>query len=600
MQSSSTVHGMSPAENLFRRFKDNGYTPRSGQRDLIQYVSDNPTQPIYNGVFPTGYGKSDLALAIADVLKQQGRINRTLIIVPTDTQRKQYVDGIKESIINIGLILNENVIKVNGEVMPLRAHRENKAEIFVTTVQAITADRNGYYADLMATGKWLIFCDEYQKLNRDEKAKWGKAVDELPDTVKLGMTATPIRSDGKDTVFATKKPDHEVSFEDAYQEQAIRGVVAHVEHYFVDIKDDDGNVERVTTENISDYDLKKDLRLTTKYYASILSSARDCLSVKNMTHPNMHQMLVFAMNVSHAKSVSETLNVLYGSRFSNWIGVGPDGKSSKENTDILDEYKANKLECLVQVDIAGEGFDNPRSSVLVFLQLLRKNTVKAVQQAGRGIRRNYEIHVFEEDTCDMFASPDTEMAQLAVEFAERTIGEITPEENGKGKPKETTPIYDIPPFDPQVEDSEFDRSVIISKIHKAEVDKVRSGISGEYGLSAGTSVTEEMIRKVIADQKISDLEKAVNAANNPETWQKKVTGAVNVLAGNASRLRFGRSHTKGNFHDMIKVIHKKWITDSGLKTSGMFENEFRQKYEWVMGVNSGMKRDREVPRWLAL
>lgn len=599
MQSSGTMFEMSPAEDLFRRFSDKGYNPRLGQRSLIEFVSSNPKQSIYNGVLPTGYGKSHLALSIADILKQQGRINRVLVIVPTDTQRTQYVDGIKKAIDELGLILNERVIKVNGETMPIRAHRENKAEIFVTTVQSIVANI-GYYIDLMATGKWFIFCDEYQKLNRDEKAKWGKAVDELPDTVKLGLTATPTRSDGRDTVFATKKPDHEVSFEEAYQEQAIRGVAAHIEHYFVDVKNDDGSIERVTTDNIDNYDIKKDLRLTTKYYASILSSARDCLTVKNLQHKDEHQMLVFAMNVSHAKSVSDTLNILYGSGFSDWVGVGRNGRPAKENKGILKKYKENKLKCLVQVDIAGEGFDNPKSSVLVFLQLLRRDTVKAVQQAGRGIRRNYNIHIFDEDVCDMFASPDTEMAGLAVEFAERTIGEITPKEIDPGKPNEKAPLYEIPPFDPQVDDSEYDRSVVISKIHQAEVDIVRGGIAEKHGVESAANVTEDMIKKVIAEQKIEDMEKAVAESNNFDTWQQKVTGAVSTLVGNAARLRFGGSQTKGVVVDMIRTVHSKWIKESGLRSNAMFEEEFRKKYEWVMKINSIMKREREVPTWLAL
>lgn len=599
MQSTSTMPGMSPAKDLFRRFSNCGYSPRKGQSALIQYVSDHPDQPVYSGVLPTGYGKSDLFLSIVDILKQQLRVNRILAIVPTDTQRRQYAEGIKDSIKELQLNINsKNIVVCSGEEYMVRAHKENLAEIYITTVQSIVAGTDKYI-DLTKSGKWLIFCDEFHKLNVDEKAKWGKAVDAITHTVTLGMTATPVRSDGKDTYFAGHQPDVEVSFEDAFEEESIRGVKAHIEHYFVDVINDDGSVDRLTTENINDYDLSKDLRLTAKYQASLLSSAESCLTQKNLTQPGQHQMLVFAMNVQHATMISNVMNTIAGAGFSEWVGVGPHGRKSPENTAILDRYKDNQIRCLVQVDIAGEGFDNPRSSVLVFLHLLRKATVKAVQQAGRGIRRNYDIKEFDNDVCDMFASPDTEMSELAVEMANRTLGQFEADEKDVDSTKaRETPIYDIPPFDPQVSDSEYDRSEIIAKIPQRDVDMFRQKVGDAYGTDRAGDITEDMLLNVLAQDRINMIEKA--AKENGLSNRQKVTEAVSMLVSNISRLRFGRSLPSGMAGDLKTSIHGQWVRKTGLKSGAMTDDEFRTKYDWVSGINEELKSTREIPAWLQL
>lgn len=610
MQSATALRAVSPAQDLFRRIEYSGGKLREGQRRLIEYVGDNPRQTIFNGVLPTGYGKSLTAEAVCDVLKQQGRANRFLFVVPTDTQRTQYAEGIARDVekYGLGLRLEEHAtqdgiryaipVVLSQTIADIRVHRENRCEVYITTIQSIHANQ-GWYADFMSTGVWCVFADEYQKLNREDGAKWGKALEALNYSVLLGLTATPVRTDRKETVFASKEPDVEVSFVDAYKERAIRRVVAHVEHYFVDVVNDQGEVERITTENIDDYDISRDLRFTTKYYASIISSAHDCLLSKNHAHPGQHQMLVFAMNVRHAKSVSEVLNVIFGNGFSEWVGVGPDGRPSPENKKILDDYKANKMACLVQVDIAGEGFDNPRSSVLVFLNLLKKASVKAVQQAGRGLRRNYSIIEFKDDVCDMFASPDTEMADLIRSLADQTL-DVTDmrkkEKEGDGDERDS-PIYDIAPFDRRVHDAEYDRSEIISKIPQSEVDMFRMAVARK---EPGAEVDDDRLRAILAEERIAEIQKAEAVHSRPQAMRDKCNDAQRILVGNALRLRYGVSAPKSAAGDLHKALNSKWKHESKRGHSAMLDEDFRAKHEWLERINAQLKTTRSVPVWLQL
>ncbi len=610
MESTSSMHSLPPEQDLFGRFEAIGYKPRKGQKSLILYVASHPEQNDFNGVLPTGYGKTQTALATIFILSQQGRINRVLVVVPTDSQRSQYVDTINESCEAMGLpTLTHHEVK--GTIVDIRAHRENRAMIFVTTVQAILADP-GHYADLTATGRWLLFCDEYHKLRGD--AAWGKAVANINAAVRLGLTATPIRTDRQMTVFGTRPPDVVVTFQDAYVEQAIRGVEAHIEHYFVDVQEPDGAgglvARRLTTEEIGNeasfeaYQKSRDLRLTGKYLAGILSAAHDCLQVKLLRHPNQHQMLVFAMSVLHGKTVSSMLNAVYGKDFSDWIGVGPDGRPDPENAAILKRYKKNQLPCLVQVDKAGEGFDNPRSSVLVFLNLLRKETVKAYQQMGRGLRRNRFIMVFEDDVCDVFASPDTGVAELACEFAKQTIdslsGSAEEDIDGKERNKNEPPWFTIPPFMPSVTDVEFDRTELVrreaAKVPQAHIESVRSGLT-----HIGKIATDDDIRRVLAEREAEKLIAAAEAVQrDPEVQRERVTKAVATLAGNIARKLHRDSFDKTMIGDYSRLINGQWKRISGLGHNAMFGEDFRRKYEWVQELTEQIQESGQVPLWLKL
>lgn len=605
MEPASSVHPLSPAEDLFRRFKYHGYKPRQGQAAMIEYVSDHPDQAVYNGIFPTGYGKTDTAAAVYDIIRMQGRGNRLLIVVPTDIQRGQYGAKLAKNCDRMGIPLI-GVTVCDGEPRQFRKHRENKAEVFITTVQAIRAN-TGYFLELMGTGRWLVFCDEYHKLRAE--AAWGQAIGKLNSAVMLGLTATPLRTDGEATVFGSRPPDVEVSFKQAYEEKAIRGVVAHIEHYFVDVQEPDGTVHRLTTEEIGEersfdgYQKARDLRMTGKYLAGILSAAHDCLEVKNLRHPGQHQMLVFAMSVLHAKSVSAMLNAVYGPNFSDWIGVKPDGRTDTENAAILQRYSDNQLACLVQVEKAGEGFDNPRSSVLVFLNLLRKNTVKAIQQGGRGVRVNSGIGAFKEDICDMFASPDTEMAALIRDFAMLTVGlegvADAPEEGPEVSPREPT-LFDIPPFTPSVSGAEFDRAEIIQReMERISQEKIDEAVN--YCAAERLPVTDEQVRRVLAQMEADRLMKAAaDLQNNPETLRQRVDKAVGTLAGNVVRLLHGSSFDKTIIGDAKRLIHSQWKRLSNLGHGEMLEEEFRRKYEWVQELNRDIRDAREVPSWLRL
>lgn len=586
MESSSPLSGLSPAENLKRRLNYAGLTLRPGQQAMVDYVVNHPNQNIYSANLPTGYGKTRMALGVADVLIQQGRINRVLIVVPTDTQRTQFVEGVNCDIAAYGFKLR-GALRCTGEPSNLTAAKMNISDTFVTTIQAIHNDID-FYHDLIDKGRWLIVCDEYHRLKED--GKWASTIGELNYDISLGMTATVPGSVA--TLFS--QPDVEVSFKQAIEERAIRRVKAHIEHYFVDTIDDEGNVTRLTTETVDTVDEKKGIRFSAKYLSSIISSAHDCLEYKNLQYPGQHQMLVFAMNIEHARHVSDTLNSMYGKHYADWIGMS---RTHNENETVLKRYKDNEITALVQVDKAGEGFDHPRASVLVFLQLLRNTTVKAIQHAGRGVRRNDTIPLYEEDWCDMFASPDTGMAQVAIDMAKESTpiaeGDDIVDEDGSGNRQ--SPLYALPEL--KVIDVEHERSELISSIPQKTIDHAKEVIKKAEPV-AGSVISDERIKRILAEEKLKQIARAEELSDPVKFWRDKVTEATRVLTGNVCRLRHGQSIPKSYMGDVAKHFNTMSVRKFRKKHDEMSADDFKLKYNWIRDINNTMKDTREIPSWL--
>jgi superfamily II DNA or RNA helicase len=585
MQHAGAMSSLSPAEDLKGRLAYAGLTLRHGQEAMIDYVDEHPGQQRYNVVLPTGYGKSKLAEGVFDVLKGQGRVTRALFIVPTDTQREQYVSGINGDRDRYGFNIR-GAVHCRGESADISAAVENTADVFVTTIQAIHTDI-GFYRDLMSKGRWLVVADEYHRLKADNK--WASTFNVLSHDVVLGMTATVP---GRETVFK-RRPDVEVSFEQAIDEGAIRRVKAHIEHYFIDVVDDDGDVTRVTTENIETNREKIDLRHSAKYISSILTSAHDCLEQKNLEHPGEHQMLVFAMGIAHAESVSNILNAMHGGGYSDWIGMS---RSKSENDDVMARYKSGELMALVQVDKAGEGFDHPRASVLVFLQLLSKATPKALQHAGRGLRRNYGIAQYDADVCHMFASPDTEMAELARDLALASTPRIEEDLTQEGEGQGSSPFYDIPEV--RIVDTEHDRTEIISRIPQKQVDDTRERVSAKR-LDLAT-VSDDRLRRAIAEDRLEQMQKAIESADPRKYWRDRVVQATELLAGNVARVRFRDSGSEPKTYrgDLMRTINSRSIQILKKKHDQMSADDFKAKYQWLRDLNAEIKASREIPKWL--
>ena len=600
---------------------------RAGQRRHFEMravqVLDYDAVNKLHVVLPTGYGKTLSAMGDYLICREIGLVDRLLVLVPTDEQRKQWSRKAKKNAQDLGHTIS-GALQFDQHARAVQHHQSGRTEIFVASYQQMLSRVDGVWlGSLMETGNWMIVFDEFHHLA--EERSWGREASRLKREKRcraaLYLSATPIRTDKKFTTGGgfertsegewEFKPDILVTLTEALKEEAIRKPVGRIQHYFVDVlADGEETPIRITTEMLREngitefsvFETKRRLRYVSKYLSKMLLDAVSALNTQNLEHPNQHQMLVFAMSCRHAEAVTLQLNAVAGSEFADWIGVS---RSDSDNQTVLERYKQNKLQCLVQIDKAGEGFDNERTSVLVFLHLIKSGT-KIWQQIGRGLRRNSKIP-FVEDVCIIFASADTVIAELITSL-ELSLALTEADERERDIEERDWPL--IP--DLMVVDAIFDRTDLVGDAkHDPEAETFfRMAIN--HGAPSNVIEAEwlpELLRELRsrwtgtsgASRNADDLFEDETA--RIKYFLDQCERAAGTFANQAARLygqRNGGGFEKTWIGDFKKQINTRWKKVGGKGHPAMTADDFRQKYDWVRSEYNAMKESREVPAWLRL
>lgn len=587
---------------------------RKGQMDLFNAAVTTNKDKL-TGVLPTGYGKTLTAMGVYGILRARGIVDRMLVLVPTDQQRAQFAAKAKDLSAKLGIQIS-GAMSVQKLPAEFRYHWNDKVEIFVASYQQVNRD-DTFFNTLTTKGKWLIFRDEVHHLA--EEQAWGRSASNLRGAFLLNLTATPIRTDkrfvsglameqredgGFDVVA-----DVTVSLKDAIEEEACRRPHGIVQHYHIDVQmDGSPDIVRLKTEDLKDeikdfdtFETRRRLRYCNKYLSKILLDAVGRLDEKNLLHPGQHQMLVFAMSCNHAEAVCEQINALTrdpengNTKFADWIGVK---RSAKENADVLDRYMENKLPCLIQVDKAGEGFDNLRCSVLVFLHLIRADA-KLIQQIGRGLRRNHAIKKFSDDTCHVYASADSPIGDF-VENLETELG-LGPKRNtaadGREQDGRTMDLFDIPGLNVVSAEWYQDEHVGLGAARVAPIRERarRAGLPDDIPIDA----LMRFLGGMGADDPVERQSQPPKADEtmNVRFYQDQVKKATSTLAGNICRVISNGSFEKSLLGDIKRLIHTEWRRVSGLGHKEMTSDEYQRKYEWLKRVNESVRKTMGVPAW---
>jgi superfamily II DNA or RNA helicase len=454
MQPESNVSKMQPEEKKEARWAWRGllrtyrsFKPRRGQDESYEMATTwNDDGEGRLVTLPTAYGKTKAALGVYLVLRERGVVNRCLVFTSSALQRRQFSreslnlcrKHFKASICGVSEIDDLSDSKLaNIHPEPSRNPDKVIAEIFVTTYQKAIC-HIGKFMEIWRDNKLLVICDEVHHLPDD--GKWAEVVDNLPAERRLYLSATPVRYDRKRLKNVPTYKEGEFEYHKAVvdiplkyaaiQEGAIRRPLATICNYEIALIGQDGKRIVVLAEDLlasptllEDADegaigssgkskrrarMRHGLRYDAAYRNEIIERACARLKEKNSRNPNQHQMLVFCMGQDHAIGVNEQIRQLKGNGYSDWIG---ERRTDKENEDVVDRYISGNLPCLVQVNKAAEGFDNPRTSVIVFLNMTESEP-RIIQQLGRGLRRNNKIPGVDDSMCDVFAGADTPVAKI--------------------------------------------------------------------------------------------------------------------------------------------------------------------------------------------
>ncbi|MCP3674913.1 MAG: DEAD/DEAH box helicase [Gammaproteobacteria bacterium] len=344
--------------------------PRGYQEDVLTKVDYEFSQGNKNVivVLPTGAGKT-----IVKAFKAKRFAESTGKMVVVFAHRDVLLNQISLAMAQVGvrhqLMCSKPTEREisNSHVRELgRSYVDMTAPVIVASVQTWVRRQTAQL--IPHIGLWLL--DETHHLTRE--SIWHKAVEPLIHAKGLGVTATPLRADGKGLGSGD---DNDGVFDSMIvglnmQQLIESGNLSPYRVYTPPCKINMSNIKV----NKSDYNQKQLLAETDK--PDITGDAVE----HYIRLANGKQAITFCVTIEHAEHVANEFNN---------AGIKTKALSSKtptaERQKAIRDFKAGKIKNLTNCDLFSEGFDVPSIEVVIMLRAT-KSYGMFKQQFGRALR----------------------------------------------------------------------------------------------------------------------------------------------------------------------------------------------------------------------
>ena len=253
-----------------------------------------------------------------------------------------------------------------------------KSHIVITNIQQLTTN----------VDKWLMqFSDDFfdmiivDEAHHSAAASWQKVIDRFPSAKIIHMTATPFRSDRQEI-------EGELVFRYSFRSATLRGYIkrlkasyvtpSEIELGFRDEQDRIYNLEEVLKLKEVDW-FSRSVALARPCNQHIVDSSLEKLEELRLSGTH-HQLIAVACSINHARDIRS----LYEERGFT-TGIIHSNQSDDKQAAILNALHNGTLDCIVQVQMLGEGFDHPKLSVAAIFRPFR-TLAPYVQFVGRIMR----------------------------------------------------------------------------------------------------------------------------------------------------------------------------------------------------------------------
>jgi excisionase family DNA binding protein len=256
-------------------------------------------------------------------------------------------------------------------------HDCDRSHIVLANVQQLASSADRWLSKFAPDYFDLIIVDE---AHHSAATSWQSVFDHFPNAKVVHLTATPFRSDNKELKGT---PIYRYSFKRAmirgYIKQLQARYVAPDEIYFTY----DGDTHHHTLNEV--LDLKEEewfsrgVAMSPECNKNIVDASLDRLE-RVRESGSRHQLIAVAMSVNHARAIRS----LYAERGFQ-VAVIHSDMSDEEKTEVLQQLRSGLLDCIVQVQMLGEGFDHPHLSVAAIFRPFR-SLAPYIQFVGRIMR----------------------------------------------------------------------------------------------------------------------------------------------------------------------------------------------------------------------
>jgi DNA repair protein RadD len=376
-----------PLETFFLKADaniDGNDSLREPQRDAYTQVQDFFAAGKNNALvqIPVGCGKTGLVSILPFGLSA----GRVLVIAPNLQIKKELFDAMdvtnrRKCFWRRTNILNDNQMALGPIACTLDSGNLSTAEkshIVISNVQQLATDTEKWLDQFDARFFAMIVVDE---AHHSAAQSWRNVIARFKDAKVVLLTATPFRSD-------RQKLEGELVYRYPFRSATMRGYIkrlrasyvapAEVELAFTDKAGTKYSLEEVLKMKEDEW-FSRSIALSPVCNKHIVDSSLAKLEELRQTG-TQHQLVAVACHIEHAKAVSS----LYRERGFT-AEVLHSKMSPKAQDEVLAQLKNGTLDCIVQVQMLGEGFDHPKLSVAAIFRPYR-SLAPYIQFVGRIMR----------------------------------------------------------------------------------------------------------------------------------------------------------------------------------------------------------------------
>lgn len=253
-----------------------------------------------------------------------------------------------------------------------------KAHIVVTNIQQLATN----------VDKWLMqFPDDFfdmiivDEAHHSAASSWQKVIDRFPKAKIIHLTATPFRSDRQEI-------DGELVFRYSFRSATLKGYIkrlkasyvapTQIELSFADERGKTYTLDEVMKLKDEEW-FSRGVALAKPCNQHIVDSSLEKLEELRLSG-TQHQLIAVACSINHAKDI----RALYRERGYSADMIHSNQKSD-EQEKFFGELRNGTLDCIIQVQMLGEGFDHQKLSVAAIFRPFR-SLAPYIQFVGRIMR----------------------------------------------------------------------------------------------------------------------------------------------------------------------------------------------------------------------
>ncbi len=485
---------------------------------------------------PVGCGKTGLIATLPFGISN----GRVLVVAPNTTIRKGLANALEagHQKFFLGKTKVLSVFKDGPFVAVLDGPNANihdctESHYVVTNIQQLASSADRWLPQFPPNFFDMILVDEG---HHNVAESWRKVFDRFPNAKVVSLTATPFRSDGQ-------RVTGEVVYRFPYSKAMLAGYIKQIhsinvapsEIYFTY----KGDTERHTLEEVMELReeawFRKGVALAPECNAHIVDASIQRMRELRDRTGQKQQIIAAACSIDHARQ----LTALYGQRNIAAREIYSEMDPDKQ-TKAMQDLEDGRIDCIVQVQMLGEGFDHPPLAVAAVFRPFRSLS-PYVQFVGRIMRVMFQddpgnpanhgyvvshIGLYNDANWRDFREFDLEDQQVFRDWLEaQTPSDISAEtNNGSGKPRRFD--QDMVVHDEII--SDFIKQSFLDASDDRVIDKVLETIIPGVGAPLSKFFSRDEMRKRLTEAQEKVLEGAPEEM--PVSPQKRRIAARKRLA----------------------------------------------------------------------